>query len=368
MLRPVVILSIGLLGCAALVPCAAQSPKRSHPISQELVPWLIDRGRQAAETTVKSEGLTPVSIAELDARVRAEIDSVFPPSVIERARLYFDVPLNDPGAGVGFLNTLGMVGAGGGWVLGMTFENDVYLFFSREELTDNPALPSILAHELVHVAQYQALGYEGYKARYAEDYGAGKLYRQIAQEQDAYVFQRLHPSAVPPGFFAFMETDQSALRVQTAGDALIPLEQVSELEQETVSITTRSEALERETILILRGLDPDGESVPAQLLDPVGGSPLHVFSDAGRRLVFNGPVQEGGPHIVAVAADGKTLVAWRDLTGASEHTFNGEVTFEDRDSDTRLEAVEMLDGGRSVHWEWMGHGFIRRPWPKQSRE
>ena len=231
----VLVLSLLAMACAkAEQPAAAPSP-----FLEQMIPRAMDFARRACRATADTLGIAPVAIADLPEPVRLEFEAVFPAEVVDAAKLYLDMPLNDPASGIGLVNTLGMLPMGG-FVLGLTFENDVYLYCPLEDVVTNPAVTAIVAHELVHVSQYQALGYQRYKEMYAADAAEHGAYHRITAEYEAFLLQRLYPDRVPPGFFAFLDgrkQDRRVLLRDGGREVLIPAADASNLTFTPVEIT-----------------------------------------------------------------------------------------------------------------------------------
>jgi hypothetical protein len=318
----------------------------------------MDMMRNACDAAVQTRGIARVRFGDLDEAFQEDFRRVFPARVLDEATLYFEVPFHDGAVGVGLLSMLGMMSQGGGLVLAMTFENDVYLYCSLESLADGPALPAVLAHELCHVAQYQALGYDGYKERYADELARGIPYERLSIERDAYTLAKLFPNLVPPGFFAFLPptpgTRKQVVSSQDLGPDFVPLR------AEEVRITATFESLERRASLAF----PREESEPAlhpQVIDPCGGPPLHAFERVepkDARLLHNDPVTENGPVLVAVGDDSGAEVAWRELDGFRSQWIPGAVRFDDINGDGLMD-IEQCVGDDVATWWWTGSGFAK---------
>lgn len=334
-----------------------------QPLAEQSTPGLIDMGRNACRRTVEQLGIEPMALDAVAAAFPEGALDVFPGPVRAQVRLYFGVPLNDPQTAIGLANTLATSLMGGGSVLAMAFETDVYCFFQRGELAGNPALQAVVAHELVHVAQYQAFGYDGYKARYAADVAAGLDYHTIALEADAYRFDRGFPQITSRDFFAFYRSegiDEAVAVDGPGGRTTVPLRTLVDIRQSLVEITVPGESFPRVTTLVLGADAPDSGHVPSQLLDPHGGPPLYVFEAASAelpKLLFNGPVHPGGVHIVAVAAGSQIHLVWRHLGAFVSQSIPGPARFEDVDGDQRLELVQ--DAPEPATWWWFQRGYYR---------
>lgn len=346
-------------------PAAAQAPSaapQASPLGNVVaatVPMVIDMGRRACENTVAQLNIPARTVADLPPEVADPIREVFPASVVDGARIHFNVPLNDPNGSIGFLNSLAVLSMGGGLVLGLAFEDNVYLFFPEESLqTEAAAAVKILVHELVHVAQYQALGYEGYKKAYAAEWAAGRGVDGNHIEDDAYRLQYLFPDNVPAAYFAFLEgMPREALQVRLADGALAVLGSLPDAETTDVTITASGENLPRSATLLQAHA-----TAPAQLLDPFGGPPLHVFAQAdGTRLLFNEPATPNGPWLVAVGNDDGAEIVWRSLNGLISQSFGGRLHMRATAPGNAVELMaEREDSAPLYHW-WVGEGFLQVP-------
>jgi len=108
--------------------------------------------------------------AALPELLRAQFDPYFGKQILDAAR-FVNVPL---------IPTPGDLGQ----TRGMTFGNLVLL--SRRY----PCTASLYFHELVHVVQYQLLGFAGFMQRYMTGWVLeGFRYRDIPLEQDAFGLQ-----------------------------------------------------------------------------------------------------------------------------------------------------------------------------------
>jgi hypothetical protein len=333
---------------------------RADEVVLRTVPAAIDMAQKACDATAKACNITPISVADLPEPVRSELEAAFPREVLDKAELYFDVPLNDPSLGIGFINTLGMIAAGGGIVQGMTFGDRVYIAASKDTLLKSAEWRDVLAHELVHVAQYQALGYEPYKEMYAKETARMASYEENALEKEAFLFQERFPGHVDRGFFAFHKPSDAVVRA-LVGERLVALEDLPELDTAEVDIAGVGEPLARKVTLSL-GSTADtivGATAP-QVLDPQGGQPLHVFALTGAaRLLSNENVAPEGPRLVAVASDNGAEVAWRTGQGFRSQSFGPTAKVEDIDADGTLEIVEPRPNGARSVWRWNGEGFQR---------
>lgn len=347
---------------ASVAFCEAQQPARdgasfTASLKRSAVPTAIDMMRNACASAVAARQIAPVKIRALPVTAQQPLRAVFPSAILDDVNCYFDVPFHDASIGVGLLSTLGMMSQGGGLVLAMTFENDVYLFCSRESLTDGPATLTVLAHELVHAAQYRALGYEGYKEMYAADLAEGLPYERLRIERDAYFFGSLFPKLVPPGFFAFLPGSPQNQKLLVAGE-LEDLGQQSNVTTQSVIITAEFEALERQAPLILTGGDGK-QAFRVQIVDPLGGPPLHVFElapESGTTLLLNAPAGLDGPYLVVVGNDSGAEIAWRGMDGFRSQWIPGKLAFADSTGDGMMN-VKQETPERTATWWWTGNGF-----------
>jgi hypothetical protein len=354
-----------LLALTAMVSAVAEEPQQPPSVLSALaaktIPGIIDLTRNACRAAAERYQIVPLEIAELPESVTADMRAVFPASVIDRARIYFGLPLNDPAMGIGLLNNLGMLASKGGFVLGMTFGDEVYMFCPLEALTESPAGASVLVHELVHVAQYQALGYEKYKQTYAEQFAGATSLDAIGLEYDAYRFQRIYPNAVPRGFFAFypVHPSRQVAQLQSGDNATyVPLTSLDDAHTETVQISELREQLPRHAVLLLSGTS-HGAPLKPQLLDPFGGPPLYEFEDAlpsDAAVRFNERLMEDGPAPIVVGTEDGAHIVWRDLQGTQHQWVKGSTRFADTNEDDVLELIQTLDGQERVWW-WVQKGF-----------
>jgi len=335
---------------------------RADAVLRSTVPAAIDIAQKACKATADSCGLQPVKVADLPESVRGLLEATFPPAVVEQANLYFDMPLNDPEMGIGFLNTLGMIAAGGGTVMGMTFGNDVYLACAKADLLKSAEARSLVGHELVHVAQYQGLGFSKYKELYAKETATKSSYEDNVLEQEAFRFQDRFMHHRDRAFFAFYRSEDRPETVCTPANAGgAALDDLAGLEAVPVEITAADETLTRRVTLVLGSSDPATGLVAAQLLDPHGREPLFVFDTPGPvRLAWNRRIAPDGPVVTAVFGEPGTEAVWRDAKGFHCHRFAGRVRFQDVDSNGSVEAVQLDAAGRDVAcWRWTGAGFER---------
>jgi len=322
------------------------------------VPAAIDIARKACQATAEACGIRPVKVSELSEPVREKIEAAFPASVVEQANLYFDMPLNDPQMGIGFLNTLGMIAAGGGTVMGMTFGNDVYLDCGRDDLLESAEARSLVGHELVHVAQYQALGFGPYKEMYAKETARKSSYEENALEKEAFRFQSLTATRPDRAFFAFYRSTE-AERVCVEGRPGATLDSLTGIDSVEVAITAADEILPRTVTLVLGSTDPATGRIAPQMLDPHGGEPLYILEAAGPvRVLANVPAADGGPALVALATGDALEVVWRDGGAFHSQRFPAGARLEDTDGDGSMEVVE--SGAVVPSWGWNGTSFERR--------
>ena len=95
--------------------------------------------------------------AELSPLLRAKLARYFPGLDLERVRLHRGVPRYVPGRPAGYVN-----------------RHRIYLAAGGGEPADAEFL-ALLAHELVHVAQYRDLGPWCFRWAYLREYLAGRL-------------------------------------------------------------------------------------------------------------------------------------------------------------------------------------------------
>lgn len=361
----------GLAAVLILVPGAARAGEplslgallgpRADSVLRNTVPAAIDMAQKACRATAAACEIAPRRVADLPDSVRQEIEPLFPAAVLEEAVIYAGMPLNDPSMGIGFLNTLGMIASGGGVVAGMTFGNEVYLADTIETLAESQKARAVLAHELVHVAQYQTFGYEPYKEMYAKETARGDGYEGNALEKEAFLFEKFYPRPVNRAFFAFGEVsgpERVRIEEKDGGHRLLTRGAADVLETVRVNLTAAAESLDREATLAL-GLE--WPHVKPQILDPYGGEPLFVFSVGGTRparLVSNAPVAPQGPRLVVLATDAGVEVAWRTPDAFQSRVFGPTAQVRDINGDGTLEVVEFAAGAPAV-WRWDGSAFIR---------
>ena len=85
----------------------------------------------------------------------------------------------------------------------------------------------LLFHELVHVVQYDVLGFDGFVNRYLREWAAaGYRYRAIGLEEDAYAIEAMF-TADPTRPFPVREEVARRLREGSGGAAPIPPSRVS---------------------------------------------------------------------------------------------------------------------------------------------
>jgi hypothetical protein len=284
--------------------------------------------------------------------VRRAITATYPKEVVEQANLYFGMPLNDPEMGIGFLNTVGMIAAGGGTVMGMTFGNDVYVECKLEDLDTQAEARSLVGHELVHVAQYQALGFSKYKELYAKETATKGSYEENALEKEAFLFQGSFPRTQDRSFFAFYRSADVPELVATKDKGLRALDALPGVDSQDVTLTAAGEPLARQATLVLGSGDPASGRIAPQILDPHGGAPLYVFSNfsAPVTVLANARADETGPYLVAVGSGEGVEVAWRTARGFRSQRFPANARLESRNGSTQVVAG-------TAQWNWTGITF-----------
>lgn len=338
---------------------------RADAVIMNTVPAAMDMARKACEATVRACGIAPLKTADLPDALRRRLEADFPKGVLERATFYFGVPLNDPNMGIGFLNTLGMLASGGGTVMAMTFGDDVYLAFARESLDTHEEHRKVVAHELVHVAQYQGLGYSEYKQLYARETARGQgSYEDNALEKEAFRFENCLGKPGARAYFAFFASPDAQEMVEFTSSRSrkpVPLDDVLDLPTEPIEMTAADDQLPRKATLALGGASEYATGVaPPQVLDPHGGPPLFFFSVGDEKpssLLVNAQVARGGPWLVALRGAGGVEVMWRTSDAFHSRRFSRDASIEDDDSDGTLEVIETRADGNRVVWRWNGHDF-----------
>lgn len=346
----------------AVTPAGAGEPlslgalfgPESDAVLKSTIPAAMDIAQKACQATAKQCGITPVKVADLPETVRRSIEASFPKGVVEGANLHFDMPLNDPQMGIGFLNTVGMIASGGGAVMGMTFGNDIYVECSQASLPTDPEARSLVGHELVHVAQYQAMGFSKYKELYAKETATKDSYEDNALEQEAFLYQDRFARAEDRGFFAFYRSTDRPEQVAGQDGRLVALDDLADVNSQEVTVTAANENLARQATLVLGSNDPATGRIAAQILDTHGGAPLHTFKalSGPATSVTNVRAGETGPYLVAVSAKEGVEIAWRTSRGFRSERFPAGATLEAADGTTRI-----LAGTAS--WYWTGKSFAR---------
>lgn len=318
------------------------------------VPAAMDIAQKACKATADTCGIRPVKIADLPESVRRSLSATYPKDVVEQANLHFGMPLNDPQMGIGFLNTVGMIAAGGGTVMGMTFGNDVYVECKLEDLSTQAEARSLVSHELVHVAQYQALGFSKYKELYAKETASKGSYEENALEKEAFLFQDRFPRPGDRAFFAFYRSADRPEQVATKDQGLRALDALAGVENEEVTLTAGGEELSRQMTLVLGSNEPASGRIAPQILDPHGGEPLYVFTGfAGPvTLVANLRASETGPYLLAIGSDEGVEVAWRTARGFRTQRFPANARLEEHNGTAQVVAG-------TERWNWTGTAFER---------
>jgi len=296
-----------------------------QPWLTEVLSWLIDVGRNAAAASATVRGIQPVAVDDLSSIAQEELRAVFPEILLDEVRFYFAAPLNDTSIGIGFLNAIAVLFQGGALVLGLTFENDLYLTNSAAALATSPLWRAVAAHELVHAAQYRAFGYETYREIYASDLASGVPIYEVRLEKEAYLFMEHYPCPGNRAFFAFYR--EPGIREKAlAGGRLVALDSLKNVHSCEVEITAQGEVFPRNASLLLRA---GTNGAPVQLLDPHGGPPLLVLDLAAEEeteLLFNGRTAPGGSCLALAANSKGTRAVWRDQNGFSVHSLSGKAT------------------------------------------
>lgn len=338
---------------------------RSDAVIMNTVPAAMDMARKACEATVRACGIAPVKTTALPETLRRSLEAVFPKCVLERASLHFGVPLNDPSMGIGFLNTLGMLASGGGTVMAMTFGDDVYMVFTLDSLEGSDEHRRVVAHELVHVAQYQGLGYSEYKQLYARETARGQgSYEDNALEKEAFRFEDCLGKPGARAYFAFFsspDVPEMVVLMSASTPRLVPLDDLLDVPTEAVEMTAAEDHLPRKATLALGGATEYAVGIaPPQVLDPHGGKPLFVYSVGDEKpstLLVNAQVTRGGPWLLAVRGARGVEVMWRTPEAFHSRRFSRDALIEDHDSDGTLDVVEPRADGSNVVWRWNGQGF-----------
>ncbi|MDX9973251.1 MAG: DUF4157 domain-containing protein [FCB group bacterium] len=323
-------------------------------VLKSTIPAAMDIAQKACKATADQCGIKAVKVADLPEVVRRSIEASFPKGVVEGANLHFDMPLNDPQMGIGFLNTVGMIASGGGAVMGMTFGNDIYVECSQASLSSDPESRSLVGHELVHVAQYQAMGFSKYKELYAKETATKNSYEDNALEKEAFLYQDRFARAEDRGFFAFYRSSDRPEQVATRNGKLVALDDVAGLDSREVAVTAANESLARQATLVLGSDDPATGRIAPQILDTHGGAPLHTFNGVSAPLasITNVRAGDAGPYLVAVSTKDGVEIAWRTSRGFRSERFPADATLEAADGSTRVIA------GNS-RWHWTGESFAR---------
>ena len=159
-------------------------------------PLWFDLTASSLEDYVEEHEIVPVKVSDFDTTFRREFEKTFPAEVLASSEIYIGVPLTSLEERIGWVNYVtDIVGGVPPW--GQTIGTNIYLQNFDVNLAGDRKK---LAHELVHVAQYMELGYEGFRTGYLEAIAHDipfEKYEEIPLEAKAYDFERQWPRVAP---------------------------------------------------------------------------------------------------------------------------------------------------------------------------
>ena len=153
---------------------------------QNLGDWWFDQTRNAVEAYVRRHRVEAKTFEDFPSRIQRRLQNRFSMETLRAVRVYMGVPLTSVFREIGLANRITAM-IGGELPDAQTFGNAVYMNSTHVRNEENILL---LVHEIVHVAQYRSLGYEGFKERYKQALLQGRSYRDIPLESKAYSFVR----------------------------------------------------------------------------------------------------------------------------------------------------------------------------------
>lgn len=164
--------------------------------TEELLQFLIENGQAWVEA--ERDRFRP-SARILTASEKAAFRPFFEAHILDIARIKRVTVVENPG----FYRDLEAMGVPPPLdftaMEGITFV-DTILISQRHHPHEPPSLP-LLFHELVHVVQYEILGFPVFMDRYVWGwFQAGQSYAEIPMEQDAYLLQDRYTSQPNIGF------------------------------------------------------------------------------------------------------------------------------------------------------------------------
>jgi len=159
-------------------------------ILNRIGPAWFDLTYAACIKYVNDHNIQPVKIENLPSYAEQELSYIFNQDLLAQVKIYFPVPLNSLKTEIGWINKITDL-LGGVKPGAQTFYNQIFIEDFTTGLFEDRKM---LAHEIVHVAQYLELGYEGFKEQYIRAISEGKTYYQIPLEVEAYLLESQYPN------------------------------------------------------------------------------------------------------------------------------------------------------------------------------